>query len=259
MKQRNKSVALIGALLILAVAGLLLTLDFSPRELETAPVALLEEQLNVPQITVPVIEPYLPEAGIREFFNPEEQGAEQNMTPAEEPAAQQEEQPANIEDDDRPAAYYEHEYEEEPTAPVFAAFEYGARMAWPVRGEVVLDYSTERFIFDPTLNLYRTNAIMTIAAAEGTPVQAAAEGVVTEITATRREGNKITLDHGNGWSTTYTQLYDILVSEGDVVVLGEVIAHVGRPTIFTSELGENIGLRITRYNETINPLYMLSN
>lgn len=278
MKQRNKNVALIGAILILAVAGLLLTLDFGAEEVETLPVASLEEQLLVPQLNVPVLEPYIPEAGIREFFNPEEaeaaspNDASPNGTNAGQgttqgnganPEASPDSGPeAELDYDEsgqgpEEAAY--HNYEEEPTVPVFAAFEYGARMAWPVRGEVVLDYSTERFIFDPTLNLYRTNAIMSIAAAEGTPVQAAAEGVVTDIAATRREGNKVTLDHGNGWSTTYTQLNDILVSVGDVVVLGEVIAHVGSPTIFSSELGENTGLRITRYNETVNPIYMLSN
>ncbi|MCL1925235.1 MAG: M23 family metallopeptidase [Defluviitaleaceae bacterium] len=271
MKQNNTNRALIAALGLLLVGGVVLTVTlFNTNEPQTTPVDSLAAQLEVPQLTVPIVEPSISEAGIREFFNPEpsqseaiEDTEQTPELPTNQPTDNAEgeqagtpgaEAPIENELDYTEQAYYEAE----PTVPVFSAFEYGARMAWPVRGEVVMDYSTDRFIFDPTLNLYRTNAIMGIASTEGTPVQAAAEGVISSITNTRREGNKITIDHGNGWSTTYTQLDDIIVSVGDVVVLGEVIAHVARPTIFSSELGENVGIRVTRDNETVNPLYMLS-
>jgi len=264
MKQKNTNRALMAVLGVLLIGGVLLTINlFSTSQPETSQVDALATQLEVPRVNVPILEPNIPETGIREFFNPEPEpldepapGAEPaaatppSHTPQDVPPPQQESAPTGQANGD--------EYEEE-TIPVFSAFEYGTRMAWPARGEIVMEYSTDRFIFDPTLNLYRTNAIMGIAAAKGTPVQAAAEGLITEITSTRREGNKITIDHGNGWSTTYTQLDDIIVSVGDVVVLGEVIAHVAAPTIFSSELGYNTGIRVMRDNKTINPLYMLSN
>lgn len=67
-----------------------------------------------------------------------------------------------------------------------------------------------------------------IIAAQGTPVLAAADGVVTEIRRSGKGlGNIVTIDHGNGYVTRYAHLADISVSRGQKVARGRKIAVVG--------------------------------
>lgn len=63
---------------------------------------------------------------------------------------------------------------------------------------------------------------------EGTAVFATADGRVeslSEKNSTR--GKAVTIDHGNGYKTTYCHLQDIRVSEGDKVRRGDIIALSG--------------------------------
>lgn len=64
--------------------------------------------------------------------------------------------------------------------------------------------------------------------ASGEPVHAAADGVVAEITRSRKGlGNVVTIDHGNGYKTRYAHLADIAVSRGRMVRKGARIGDVG--------------------------------
>ena len=64
--------------------------------------------------------------------------------------------------------------------------------------------------------------------ASGEPVHASADGVVTEITRSRKGlGNVVTIDHGNGYKTRYAHLADIAVSRGRMVKKGVRIGDVG--------------------------------
>ena len=64
--------------------------------------------------------------------------------------------------------------------------------------------------------------------ASGEPVHAAADGVVAEITRSRKGlGNVVTIDHGNGYKTRYAHLADIAVSRGRMVKKGVRIGDVG--------------------------------
>ena len=64
--------------------------------------------------------------------------------------------------------------------------------------------------------------------ASGEPVHAAADGVVAEITRSRKGlGNVVTIDHGNGYKTRYAHLADIAVSKGRTVKKGSRIGDVG--------------------------------
>ena len=95
--------------------------------------------------------------------------------------------------------------------PVFAA---------PLEGEmkVVLGYSTDHAIYDPTLEQYRTNASVSLSAKQGTEVKAAADGVVKEVKKDAQAGNLVRIAHGEDWLTTYGQLADaVAVKEGESV------------------------------------------
>lgn len=213
--------------------------------------------INNPMVTTPVQGQPPQDVAIREFFNIGEQAEEpqevyQYYTEDE---TQQLETPQEVEEFQETQEV--QVYEPQEVIPVFSPFTEGSTMIWPTLGEIVMDYSSNAFVFDNTLNLYRTNDVINIAAPQGSVVRASAEGLVIDISYERREGTMLTIDHGNGWATTYTQLGDIVVSLGDVVAAGQIVGEVGSPSIFTSALGDNLGFRVTHYDSTINPLNVL--
>ncbi|MDR2898825.1 MAG: M23 family metallopeptidase [Clostridiales bacterium] len=143
--------------------------------------------------------------------------------------------------------------------PVFSVFTGNEDMFWPVEGNIVMDFSTDRLVYDSTLNQYRTNDELCIAADVGTQVKAAADGVVRSIADTRESGNVIVIEHGNGWFTTYSQLQDgILVEEGDVVTKGQVIGGVGEPSIYSVLLGSHLSFKVEKDQEAVNPNIVLA-
>ena len=64
-------------------------------------------------------------------------------------------------------------------------------------------------------------------AAVGTPIKAAAGGVVIAAEYHSAYGNMVDLDHGNGLVTRYAHSSKLLVQRGDLVKRGQVIAEVG--------------------------------
>jgi len=142
--------------------------------------------------------------------------------------------------------------------PVFNSFQDGDIMDWPVLGEIVLDYSVDKTQYDETLDQYRTNDSLWIAAKPGAPVKASYEGVVQKIEKTRKDGTTITIDNGNGWTTTYGQLLDsVIVNEGDVVKRGQIIGGVANPTIYGVLQGSHISFKVTKDDATMDPKTVL--
>lgn len=54
-------------------------------------------------------------------------------------------------------------------------------MSWPVRGEVIMDYSMDKTIYYPTLQEYKCNPSILIQSEEGTDVAAAFSGTVADV------------------------------------------------------------------------------
>ncbi|HTP24172.1 MAG TPA: peptidoglycan DD-metalloendopeptidase family protein [Anaeromyxobacteraceae bacterium] len=72
-----------------------------------------------------------------------------------------------------------------------------------------------------------------LAGKEGTPIRAAAAGVVKRSGPRGGYGNAVEIDHGNGLTTVYAHASDLLVREGEHVTSGQPIAlvgHTGRAT-----------------------------
>lgn len=65
-------------------------------------------------------------------------------------------------------------------------------------------------------------------APSGTPVVAAADGVVSSVQYSRKGlGNTVTIDHGNGYTTRYAHLADIKTVRGRRIRMGDVLGSVG--------------------------------
>lgn len=83
---------------------------------------------------------------------------------------------------------------------------------------------------------------------EGTAVFATADGYVDNLSEKNStHGKSVTINHGNGYKTTYSHLLDIRVSEGDRVRRGDIIALSGNSGLsFAPHLHYEVSLHGTR-------------
>ncbi len=88
----------------------------------------------------------------------------------------------------------------------------------------------------------------------GTKIHASASGVVTEAKESSGYGLNIVIDHGNGYQTRYSHCNSLLVSEGDTVSQGQVIATMGATGRVT---GVHCDFRVYLDGTAIDPLTVL--
>lgn len=136
-------------------------------------------------------------------------------------------------------------------------FEEGEILQWPIVGEVLLNYSMDKAVYHETLQQYRYNPSIVIAAEEGSVITAAADGVIREIYNDAQLGTVVVFDLGSGYELTYGQLQDIAVTEGQMVQAGDIVGYVAPPTIYYSEEGSNVYFKLTKDGTAIDPLGML--
>ena len=91
---------------------------------------------------------------------------------------------------------------------------------------------------------------MDIAAKEGTPVKATADGeIALAYPDLFYSGNVIVIDHGFGLQTIYAHLKDMNVKRGDKVLQGDIIGAVGKTGRVTGpHLHWGASLRNVRFN-----------
>lgn len=138
------------------------------------------------------------------------------------------------------------------------AFSDTQKMLWPVRGEIVSTYSPQTLVYDKTLDQYRTNDSIDISAQKGQDVFSAFDGVVKTVSYSIDKGNYVVVDHGNDWSTTYSQLDDgIKVAKGDTITKGQQIGSIAAPTNKSVLLGSHLDFQVTKNSVPVNPLEVL--
>ena len=130
-------------------------------------------------------------------------------------------------------------------------------LVWPIVGDVLVNYSMDRTIYFPTLDQYKYNPAIVIAAAQGEKISAAADGRVTSVAYDQTIGNTVVMDLGNGYELTYGQLENITVSEGSFVSVGDGIGTVASPTKYYSIEGTNVYFKLTKDGVPVNPMSKL--
>jgi murein DD-endopeptidase MepM/ murein hydrolase activator NlpD len=88
----------------------------------------------------------------------------------------------------------------------------------------------------------------------GTPVVAAAAGIVAVSEQQNEYGNIVEIDHGNGLSTRYAHLSKRLVKVGDVVFKGHQIAEVGSTGRST---GAHLHFEVRNQGQAVDPTKFL--
>lgn len=130
-------------------------------------------------------------------------------------------------------------------------------LVWPIVGDVLINYSMDRTIYFPTLEQYKYNPAIVIAATQGEMISAAADGRVTSVAYDPTIGNTVVMDLGNGYELTYGQLENITVSEGSYVNVGDGIGTVASPTKYYSIEGTNVYFKLTKDGVPVNPMSRL--
>ena len=107
--------------------------------------------------------------------------------------------------------------------------DYAKRQLIPTAKPIQAGYYSSNFGWriDPFTGLNAFHEGLDFMAEEGTPILAAAGGVVVFAAHHPQYGNMVEIDHGNDLVTRYAHASKIVVKVGDVVLRGSKIAEVG--------------------------------
>ena len=122
---------------------------------------------------------------------------------------------------------------------------------WPVTGRISSIFGLRRFFNEQER---RPHSGLDIAADEGTPIMAVADGTVVDTGDFFFSGNMIYLDHGQGVITLYAHLSKISVNPGDIVKQGDIIGNVGQTGRVT---GPHLHFAVYANQTLIDPIFML--
>ncbi len=124
----------------------------------------------------------------------------------------------------------------------------------PLEGQTVLGYSVDALSYDPTTRDWRTHDGIDIAAETGTPVCAAAAGVVESAYTDDNMGTTVVIRHEGGYVTTYSSLdAELAVAAGDTVTLGQTIGKVGSTAMLETALGDHVHFCVTLDGQSMDP------
>ena len=133
-------------------------------------------------------------------------------------------------------------------------YEQPAAWVWPVRGEIERKYAVETLAYDVTMKDWRTHDGIDVLADKGTVVRAASDGTVESITQDDLYGTTVTIDHGNGLKSTYSNLADKpTIKQGDTVSSGDVIGSVGATALCEVGQGSHVHIAMSKDGNSIDP------
>jgi len=119
---------------------------------------------------------------------------------------------------------------------------------WPVSGDITSYFG---YRMHPILKKRKYHSGIDIAAGMGTPIKASDYGVVIFSGRNGGYGLMIVLDHGLGISTVYAHCSRLLVSKGETVSQGQIIAHVGSTGLST---GPHLHFEVRKDGVPVDPL-----
>ena len=129
---------------------------------------------------------------------------------------------------------------------------------WPVKGEVIRDFSLEVLAYDETMGDWRTHCGMDISAQLGAEVCAVSTGTVEAVYEDDLMGTTVVIDHGEGVKSIYSNLAAVpTVEVGDTVKPGSVIGAVGETALAESGRPPHLHLEMSKNDHVVDPLQYL--
>lgn len=120
---------------------------------------------------------------------------------------------------------------------------------WPTESTYIASQFGARF--HPILNVYKTHTGVDIGGVSGDDIYAAGTGTVIFAGWNGGYGYMVKIDHGEGITTIYGHSSKLLVSVGDEVEKGQVIALIGSTGLST---GPHLHFEVRIDNIPVNPL-----
>jgi len=118
---------------------------------------------------------------------------------------------------------------------------------WPTKGWMTSTFGMRNSPFTGKRKMHEG---LDIAARTGTPVQAAADGIVSQAETVEGYGKLVVIDHGYGYKTYYAHNSKIFVKVGQRIKRGERIAAVGNTG---SSTGSHLHYEVRLNGVPINP------
>ena len=138
----------------------------------------------------------------------------------------------------------------DPTQPSQKKFKTGR----PVSGETISEYAMDCLTYNETTRDWRTHNGIDITAEAGTPVCAAADGVVYTTYTDDVMGTTVVIRHGGGYVTTYSSMdQELKVSAGDTVTMGQTLGYVGQSAVLETAVGDHVHFGVTLNDEPVDP------
>ena len=138
--------------------------------------------------------------------------------------------------------------------PMNLSFYEDSTLAWPVEGNVILDYSMDSTVYFATLEQYKYNPAILIQSEVNTPVFAATDGIVAEISSDEEIGNYVVMELGNDYTLQYGQLKALEVSVGEEVNAGDIIGYISEPSKYFVTEGSHLYLKMMNGETSVDPL-----
>lgn len=135
-----------------------------------------------------------------------------------------------------------------------AAEDEGADTVRPLSGETVNPYSMEALTFNETTRDWRVHEGVDIAAASGTEVVAARDGMVSAVYEDDALGTTVAVDHEGGYTSYYANLSaEPPVAVGQAVKAGEAVGTVGESAVEEMALGSHLHFAVTCSGQVMDP------
>lgn len=129
----------------------------------------------------------------------------------------------------------------------------------PLSGQEISGYSMEALSYNETTRDWRVHNGVDIQAEEGTPVFAAADGVVESAYEDDLMGSTVIIRHDGGYTTQYSGLQkELSVKSGEAVHMGQVIGCAGSTALVETTLGSHIHFGVTYRDKPMDPAEFLS-
>lgn len=124
----------------------------------------------------------------------------------------------------------------------------------PMKGKIGMDYAEDKLVYSKTLEQWTTHLGIDILSREGSVVKAVQDGIIAEVKNDETMGITITIDHGNGILTRYSNLStDEMVKVGQEVKKGDSISGIGKGAGFEMAEGPHLHFELIVDGENVDP------
>lgn len=125
---------------------------------------------------------------------------------------------------------------------------------FPVEGDVIKEYAKDNLIYSETLEEWITHSGIDIKADRASIVKATADGTVKTIKNDPRYGLTVTIEHSDGYVSSYSSLLTAeFVKEGEKVTQGQTIGTVGNSAVFETAEDNHLHFELLKDGSNINP------